>query len=193
MDKAEILDAIRRCAEENGGAAVGRERFTELTGITEGQWSGRYWTRWSDAVAEAGFEPNTMNEAIPDDVVLGALASLASELGRYPTVAEMKMRHRTDLSFPSATVFGRFGTKSDVIERLALFAESDPALEAVRLICEPLRRANEGGSSTTTATVLGRSISSSLGATTRSAEATQPAAVRMSSRSSCRSGWRSST
>lgn len=31
-DKEEILDAIRRCAEENGGVAAGKGRFERLTG-----------------------------------------------------------------------------------------------------------------------------------------------------------------
>ncbi len=38
MDKAEILEAIERFAEEDGGVAVGKARFEKLTGISEAQW-----------------------------------------------------------------------------------------------------------------------------------------------------------
>jgi len=73
-EKADILDAIRRLAEANGGVAVGKVRFARMTGISEVQWSGKYWINWSDAVAEAGYEPGSMNAAIPDDVGRGQAA-----------------------------------------------------------------------------------------------------------------------
>lgn len=141
MDKAEILAAIQRCAEENGGVPVGRERFAALTGITESQWSGRHWLRWSDAVAEAGYRPGTLNTAIPDDVVLTALAELVQALGHYPTIAELKMRRREDPTFPSANVFTRFGSKPQVASRLVRFCGDDPALAEVVAIAEPIAAA----------------------------------------------------
>lgn len=95
-DTTEILDAIRRCAEENGGRAVGKARFERLTGISEAQWAGRYWVRWSDAVAEAGSSAGAMTTALPDDVVLDALADLIAELGHYPVAAEFRMKQHRD-------------------------------------------------------------------------------------------------
>jgi hypothetical protein len=63
MDKDYILHEIRRTAKENGGLALGRQRFFQETGIRETDWSGRYWPRWSDAVREAGLVPNQLQAA----------------------------------------------------------------------------------------------------------------------------------
>jgi len=49
---------------------LGRDRFERETGIREGDWSGRYWARWNDAVKEAGLAPNQMNALIDDEVVI---------------------------------------------------------------------------------------------------------------------------
>jgi len=138
MEKAEILDAIRRCAEENGGVAVGRERFEAMTGIAEWRWSGRYWVRWSEAVAEAGYEPGTMNTRIPDEAVLGALAELVRVLGHYPVAAELTMKRRADPTFPSPNVFQRFGSKAEVAARLVEFCGDDPTLATVAALARPV-------------------------------------------------------
>ena len=54
MDKQHIIEEIKRNAQENGGEPLGRHRFLTETGIRESDWIGRYWTKWSDAVREAG-------------------------------------------------------------------------------------------------------------------------------------------
>jgi hypothetical protein len=63
MNRQTIIDAIQRAAAENGGVMPGRARFERMSGITEGVWRGKYWLRWSDAVAEAGLTAGRMNEA----------------------------------------------------------------------------------------------------------------------------------
>lgn len=60
MERETILNEIRRTADANGGVGLGEIRFERETGIKESDWSGRYWVRWSDALAEAGFQPNAM-------------------------------------------------------------------------------------------------------------------------------------
>lgn len=137
-DKANILDAIRRCANANSGVAVGRQRFAAMTGIYESQWLGRYWTRWSDAVREAGFEPNSLQEKTPDDALLDKLVEFIREVGHFPTQPEVRLRRRTDPSFPSHNVFRRFGRKAGVAAKLVEYCAGDPALEDVVAICEPV-------------------------------------------------------
>ena len=55
MGKQRILDDIRRTAAANGGAPLGKSAFFRETGIREGDWHGKYWARWGDALHEAGF------------------------------------------------------------------------------------------------------------------------------------------
>ena len=139
MDKAEILDAIRRCAAANGGVALGRARFEAETGIRESDWSGKHWARWGDALRDAGFEPNTLNQPHPEDHLLAKLAELTRDLGHFPTDPERRLRRRTDPSFPSANAYERFGRNADLAARMVAFCD-EHGLDDVRGICEPLVR-----------------------------------------------------
>jgi hypothetical protein len=138
MNKQHILDEIVRTAKENGGKALGRERFGKVTGIREGDWSGRYWARWSDAVAEAGFAPNQMNALIDADTILGHYVALARKLGRLPVQSEMRMQKRQDSAFPNDKVFERFGSKQELIQSVLAFCAANPGNEDVAAICAPL-------------------------------------------------------
>lgn len=114
MDKYQILDEIKRTAIENGGIPLGQERFAREVGVKIGEWHGKYWLRWSDALTEAGFEPNKYNTAYSDNFIMEKLASFTLELRHYPIKAELKMKARTDENFPSHAVFERLGNKSEL-------------------------------------------------------------------------------
>ena len=135
VGRDEILAQIRRCAEQNGGQPLGRDRFAAVTGIAETDWSGRYWVRWNDAIAEAGFAPNVMQGATADGELLRQLANLTLDLGRFPTNAELRLRRRSDPDFPSHNVFERLGSKSERVNRLADFTRDDPTFASVHSIC----------------------------------------------------------
>jgi hypothetical protein len=138
MSKQRILDEIRRTAKENGGAPLGVHRFEAETGIRESTWRGRYWARWNDAVREAGFTPNTLNPKTDKDVVLTHLGTFIRELGRYPTVAEMRMRKRQDDAFPNHKVLERLGSRSELIARLSAFCERTTGWSDVAAICQSM-------------------------------------------------------
>ena len=93
MQRDEIIAEIRQAADQDNGRAPGRERFRRLTGISEYDIN-RFWRNWGDALEEAGFDRNRLNAAkLSDDELVVALAGLALELGRYPTVQDRRMRH----------------------------------------------------------------------------------------------------
>lgn len=117
MEKEQILDEIRRTAKDNGDVALGAERFSAITGIPTSAWRGRYWRQWSDAVREAGFQPNRPKDAHhPDDLVL-RLLELTRELKRFPTYADLGLARRKDKSFPSHHGFTeRLGSVEERIE-----------------------------------------------------------------------------
>jgi hypothetical protein len=138
--KEHILREIRRLAEANDGTPLGKERFETLTGITEGLWRGRYWARWSDAVREAGFEPNTwQRESHDDDTLIRIIALLVRDFGYFPTTSDLKLRRQTDRAVPDPTVISRrFGTKPQQIAKVLAFADADPDFADIAAICGPL-------------------------------------------------------
>jgi hypothetical protein len=143
MNKQHILDEIKRTAEANGGVPLGRQRFLTETGIRESDWIGRFWTKWSDAVREAGYEPNTKQTAFNDSWLLGKLAALVRQLGHYPVAAELRMKARSEPDFPSHNTFARFGRKAQVASALVSWCKNSPGWEDVQAICTPLAACDE--------------------------------------------------
>ena len=144
MDRAHIIAEIRRTAEANGGTPLGRSRFETETGIREHDWRGRYWARWSDAVAEAGLSPNAFQQRRDEDEVLASLVDEIRRLRRMPTVAELHLRRREDASFPSAGVFERFGPKRTWPTRVAEYCRARPDHEDVLELVAPNLADNSG-------------------------------------------------
>src|SRR5581483_1686337 len=126
MDKEHIISEIRRTATANGGVALGWRRFEEETGIRYYDWFGQFWTRWGDAVREAGFEPNRMSEAYDDRFLLEKLVLLTRSLGRVPTQGDLRLATRNDSQFPSEKAFRRPGSKPVRASRLLAFCEANP-------------------------------------------------------------------
>lgn len=157
MNKHHILAEITRTAAANGGAALGKERFFTETGIKESDWAGKYWARWSDAVAEAGCAPNRLQQPIDETTLLQALAQTVRELGHWPVVTELKLRSKQVPGFPSHNTFRRFGTKDEQIAKVAAYCEEAPGWKDVAGI---LRTSNtepaepdEGGMDAPTAAI----------------------------------------
>lgn len=136
--KQQILDLIQHHASENGGVPLGRKRFEAATGITEAEWIGVYWARWSAAIEEAGFAPNSFQGAIAEDVLLEHLARVVADLGRFPTAPELRLRRKSDPTLPNDKVFQRLGSKPERIRRLREFCAERPEYSAVAAICESL-------------------------------------------------------
>lgn len=143
VSRRKILGEIRRIAEEDGGKAPGYERFADVTGIKEGDWRGRYWARWSDAVTEAGFPPNKMQARSDDNEALRRYSAETQRLGRPPTHAELRLIRQTDKTFPSSSVYERLGPRATLLARVVAYCEDRPELEDVPVILAPLIAAAE--------------------------------------------------
>jgi hypothetical protein len=140
-----ILSEIRRVTSQLG-RPPGAAEFLGQTGIKEWDWKGKHWARWGDALAEAGYEPNQWNQAIPEEQVLQSLAALVREHRRFPTKAEMMLKRRSDASFPSETVFKRrFGNRSEIIARVRQYCATAGGLEDVADICDSALGASAKG------------------------------------------------
>jgi hypothetical protein len=126
VSREHILEEVKRTAQANGGSPLGHRAFLVETGIRETDWKGSFWARWNDVLKEAGFGPNKLTEAIEDEVLLTRYAKLASELGRLPVDAELRLKKRADSSFPSSNVFARFGGKAQLLLRLQDYCSGKP-------------------------------------------------------------------
>jgi hypothetical protein len=135
LQKRYILDEMRRTAAENGGAPLGHVRFFQETGIKVSDWHGKFWSRWGDAIKEAGFEPNSLQGSYPREFLFEKLAALCRELGRIPTVGEMKLRKRTDPTFPNTKVYERIGRKPELVAKLADYCRTRPEVADVLAMC----------------------------------------------------------
>jgi hypothetical protein len=140
MTKNQIIREIQRTAQENGGKPLGRLRFLGETGIKESDWSGKYWARWNDALQEAGFGPNQMQQSYDDELLLEKFAALTRELGRVPVVSEWQLKARSDRTFPSSKVLERFGSKQQLIARaLQYLQQHESYTDVVPLISSAVR------------------------------------------------------
>jgi len=157
MNKEHILREIKRAAKENGGMPLGRLRFFHETGIKESDWKGKFWARWNDAVTEAGLEPNQKTSAYDEVLLIEKFISLMRELGRFPVVAEIRMKVRSDASFPNEKTFGRFGSKPEFAAKILDYCRARSDYEDVSALCATIAdRAKTNGAEVDDAeTVLG--------------------------------------
>lgn len=123
MTKEHILSEIRRTATADEGVPLGQDRFAAETGIKQADWIGRHWARWGDALREAGFAPNQLQGARTDEDLLGSLATLVRDLGRFPVANEIKLKARSDPGFPWHNTFAKFGRKVALAARLEHFCK----------------------------------------------------------------------
>jgi len=123
VTKQEILEHIRATARENSGVPLGQERFSRETSVRKTDWYGRYWVRWSQALAEAGFAPNVFQEAYPAKSLLIKLAELTREIGHFPLEADLRLKSARDSSFPANTTFARLGGKRERVVKLLAYCQ----------------------------------------------------------------------
>ena len=62
MTKLYILQEIQRTTKANGGTPLRKLEFESKTGIKRYDWFGVYWARWSDAIREAGYFQDRLQE-----------------------------------------------------------------------------------------------------------------------------------
>jgi hypothetical protein len=137
MQREDILAAMKRTAEDNGGQPLGTARFERITGIGESDWV-RYWSRFGDLQREAGYEPNKLNAAYDEAVLSEALISLIRELRRFPTFREMRTKSYSQPDFPSDTVFRRRGNRRQLITKIMTYCSDKPEYADVTRLLEPL-------------------------------------------------------
>jgi len=136
VTKDEILSEIRKFVAANDGVIPGERTFAAATRIKESAWKGKYWARWTEAVKAAGYDPNTLNQKIPDEDILDKLAGFITSLGYFPIRDEINVQARTVPGFPVwQTVKKRFGGMPETATALLEYSRTSGNAELTKL-CE---------------------------------------------------------
>lgn len=141
--KEAIINEIKNTAAKNGGKPLGKDKFAKETGISENQWLGKHWTKWSEALIEAGFRPNEFNsKGYDESFLLEKLARYVIELGHFPSRAEFRIRSYKsfkDNTFPSYDSFiNKLGNKASMIKKLNEFCRGKNDFKNLSAQCEAL-------------------------------------------------------
>jgi hypothetical protein len=136
MDKNHILKEIKRTTEENGSVPLGMARFEKETGIKKYDWYGKYWTKWGDAIREAGYEPNKLQTAYDGEWLIKQLILLIREIRKFPTVGDIKIKSFNSKNFPSHNTFWRLGNQSDRAKKILDYCEDKSEYQDVIEICK---------------------------------------------------------
>ncbi len=135
-----IIEQLKSIAKTNAGAAPGVRAFERETGIRESDWRGIYWARWSDAVREAGLEPNDYQAKLDPDLMMAKLAAALRHYGRMPTFAEMRLYGQSDPTFPSdRTIAKHFKGMKDMKQRLAAWMSERSDYADISGVCQEFR------------------------------------------------------
>lgn len=138
VEKDQIIKEIIRTTQENNGKPLGQHKFESETGIKKYDWFGKYWSKWGDALKEAGYEPNKFNEPYPEEIVLTKLVSLIREIKKFPSAGELKLKIHSDEKFPSTTVFEKLGKQKEKIAKVVEYCKTHYGMNDVLEICLPL-------------------------------------------------------
>jgi hypothetical protein len=138
MKREHIIAEIRRTAELNGGVPLGRLVFFKETGIKESDWKGRFWARWNDAVREAGLKPNQKQTAFSETFLIEKFIALMRELGRFPIVAELRMKKLSDADMPNSKVYERLGSKVQLAAKIRDYCNGRAGYEDVAKMCSEI-------------------------------------------------------
>jgi hypothetical protein len=119
-----ILAEIKRIAKANGGVAPGKGVFEKETGIRKYDWSGKYWARWSDAVADAGLVAQDYKQKQDTTLFYPKLAEAVRHYGKAPTTAELNLYRKIQPNCPwDNTLRRHFGSINEAYGSLREWAK----------------------------------------------------------------------
>jgi len=135
MDKDEIISEIKRIAKESNGKAPGFQKFSTETGLRKSDWYPNIWLRWGDAIIESGYQPNNYNTAYDTDFLIKKYIDFIRELNHFPIEGELRIKRKTDKSFPSHSGFSQLGTKQDRIQKIINYCHGKEEFNDIILHC----------------------------------------------------------
>ncbi len=136
MNKEEILSEIKRLTKEScGNKAPGSQKLCSETGMRKSDWYPNLWLRWSDAIKEAGCEPNEFQKAYDKEYLVIKYVELIRELSHFPIEGELHIKKKNDTSFPGHSAFSQLGNKQERARAVASFCKDKPKYEDIFELC----------------------------------------------------------
>jgi hypothetical protein len=133
----QIVAEIRRLAAV-WGRSPGKQAFEKATGITQGQWSGKLWASWADALTEAGLPPNRIQHRLAPDLVLDAVIAACRHYGHFPSSAELRLHRHQNPGPPSfGAIQNHFRTREDLIAALRQRCDESSGCSDIRDLLPP--------------------------------------------------------
>jgi hypothetical protein len=129
-----ILEEFRNAAKRNNGRCLSRRAFEHIIPVR--RWN-KYWRSLRELQIDAGFAPNEMKSALPEEDVLGAWVSIISALKQYPSTLDLRYylnQHNTSVSLDTLT--RKFGDQRATVEKILEYCKSNNAPSDVLAICE---------------------------------------------------------
>jgi hypothetical protein len=136
MNKKHIINEIIRTARENNGIPLGRQKFTSITGIKFSDWYGIHWTKWGDAVKEAGFKPNKFQSAYNQNELIEHMIDLIREIRKFPTRGDIRLKAYNTQKFPSHSTIERLGEKPEMAQKILNYCKNKSVYKDVIEICK---------------------------------------------------------
>lgn len=125
--RARIISEIKRLVAESG-KVPGVKVFENETGILRREWTGKIWARWSEAVQEAGFEPNALVQRFDSEQILENVIECCEALGRLPSGGDLRLYAYQNEGFPSnATIENHYPKRALLIQALRDFVSNKPS------------------------------------------------------------------
>lgn len=139
--KEEIIKEIQKFAKENGGKTPSEKELDVNTGIKNYYWH-KYWSKISDAQIEAGLLPNIFPK-IPYEHkdLFEKFITLMRELKKWPTKAEIEVKHNKEYGFPGSSIFYRnLGNIKDLANKILQYAEDNNYDDVIKICSEVLEK-----------------------------------------------------
>lgn len=118
LNKSDIIDAIRKCAN-NLGHPPSRSEFKSNTGISEYQIL-RHFPNWREAVRSAGLQPDSTNLRLDDATLLQDWGEFVRKIRQIPT----RGQYRREGNFSPGVFEKHFGSWSRLPSKFQEFAKS---------------------------------------------------------------------
>jgi hypothetical protein len=138
-----IVSEIRRVHAETG-VVPGMKTFENATGIAQREWSGKIWARWSDALSEAGLQPNTLTAKTSTEFILAAVGKATIKLQKFPTHRDLNVLWRGAEDVPSVTTvkahFPRWALLANALRDWASVPDNVQYIGILKFVSESVER-----------------------------------------------------